>query len=384
MSVRILLLVEYIMVIPVISGLLLLSLFWDFHLVKEIGRCFKSYRGNVEKAKSNPLDNYETIAHCYKTEMIKYVFLLLINITEFVSMPIYGLGAALTTIPNIDNYDLSSNQVSIHNCTSQLIQAKSFELQLILNPINSIIVSIGQIGFMYSIVFGICLMKFLHKTFHDINSNPFPYIMRLLSATGLVAVLLIISGAIPQLMILHKLLKPTVQIILSCIWFQHTRIFYKTLKWRVVEFKVRGCSKRLLRRSVVSCNQFAVIMTCIGIAGACLPLLAEILEQCFFLGVTALYYGPCLFNHLYGSPYYQPLIATPQQFKAFQLSTEYETYLNSFLLITACLAIASQYVLATVMFLAGIVGHKLGYRFGCVRTSFTPNLTSHLLERQQA
>ena len=53
-------------------------------------------------------------------------------------------------------------------------------------------------------------MKYLHAIFHNI-SHPFHSIRRLLIVSVLVSVTLIITGSVPQLMIVHKLIGPILQ-----------------------------------------------------------------------------------------------------------------------------------------------------------------------------
>ena len=122
-------------------------------------------------------------------------------------------------------------------------------------------------------------------------------------------------------MIVHNLIEPPVLFLYLFVWIKHTRIFYKTLQWRVLEFRARGNSVRLVRRAVISCYQFKVIMWCVGIAFVCF-ILSAFLYEYFPLIAIGLHYGPCLFNYLYGTAYYRPLLVTPQQIQALNLSHE--------------------------------------------------------------
>ena len=194
--------------------------------------------------------------------MLKSCFLI-INITEVGYLSLFLLGFSLAEIPNAYRFSDS-------NCTQMLKQLLNIKL-MYENPINSII-SIGKSGGLIFLAFGICLMKFLHENFHNIRSTAFHYIRRLLVVTCLLEVLLITTGSVPQLMIINIVLVPILTFIYFLIWVKHTRMFYRTLRWRSVELRIRSNNERLIRRAVISCYQFLVVMYCFGIAILCLNL----------------------------------------------------------------------------------------------------------------
>ena len=367
---NLIMLLEFSLVLPLMAIGLLLSAIWNVYFVKKIWDSIRFYRVCLEEAKYDPFGNVSAIACHYRTEAIKYTFLLLINISEFCSMSIYALGSALTEVPS--SYDRLYKRDTIPNCTVELIHSQTFGLRLIYgNPI-SILVSIGQAGLMLSLGFGICLMKYLHDIYHSISS-PFHPIRHLLIVSVLVAVPLVVTGAVPQLIIIHELVEPIVQFIYLCVWIKHTRMFYRTLKWRSFEFRVRG-NNALVRRSVISCYQFKIVMVCVGIVYVCL-IFGEFLAEYFSLFAIAVHYGPCLFNYLYGTAYYEPLL----QIDALGLSFRIESTTTIPLVFTALFFGGLQYILSTVLFFGGILIQRLKYRYRRVRTRFTPSLTRHLL-----
>ena len=257
--------------------------------------------------------NFSEAARHHKSEIIKYIFLLLVNIAEFGSITIYSFGSVTANNFNTYEHIYSPNRASLHNCSKKLVGTQIFGLRFMYeNPINSILVTMGQVGIMTSLALGICLMKYLHEIMHNIEANPYPYIRRLLLITGLVALCLMITGTVPQLMIVHYLTEPIVQLVYIIMWIKQARIFHITLKWRTVEFQVRGRHQRLVRRSKVNSHQFALIMCCVGVAYACF-ILGECIEQYFSLFALTLYYGPCMFHYLYGTPNFQRLLTTQQQ-----------------------------------------------------------------------
>ena len=308
--------------------------------------------------------------------------MLLINISEFVSLSLSVFGDIFAHLSNASKNIHSNNNDTISSCANVLAHSVSLDISLMYeDPINSIIMSTGEAGMILSLAFSICLMKYLHETFHDINSNPFRYIKRLLLFTVPVVVSLIIMGAVPQLMILHIVILPIVDLVYFVIWIQASRIFYRTLRWRALELRIRGNSERVARRAVISCYQFQVIMWCIGLGSFGLTL-RQFLDSIFSLITIATYYGPCILHYLYGIPFYEPLIVTQKQIEVFLLSHEIQTIVNTILSLTIFLLIGLQYLLGTALFFGRILINKLKYRFGYVRVRFTPSLTSHLLSEQ--
>ena len=283
-------------------------------------------------------------------------------------MSLYLLGYSLAEISK-------AYRLTDANCTKVLPQFFNLHTKLMYeNPINSIILSIGQSG-----VFGICLMKFLHENFHNIRSTAFHSIRRLLVVTCLLEVLLITTGSVPQLMIINIVLVPILSFIYFLIWVKHTRMFYRTLRWRSVELRIRSNNERLVRRAVISCYQFLVLMCCFRLGIMCLNL-SEFLDNILALLTIALQNGPCLFNYLYGIAYYKPVLVTEQQFEAFRLAYDIEASVTFILESIAFLLLGSQYLLCTAVFFGRILINQLKYRYGYVQTRFTPNLTQRLLK----
>ena len=347
------LLLEYLIILVLVIFIVLLSMVWNIFFVKRIISFHRKYRECLQKAKSDPFGNFSEAALHHRFEIVKYVLLLLINVTEFISAPIYVIGSVLTNESISYNHIYSPNKITIQNCTNELIHSHIFDLKLIYEiPINAILVSTGRVAIMLSLALGICLMKYLHEKFHNINSNQFAYISRVLVVAGIITVSLIITGSVPQLIIIHYLIEPIVQFLYLGLWAKHTRILYRTLKWRSFEFRARREDERLVRRSVISCYQFALIMWCMGIGYVCL-ISSDFLEAYLSLISAAVYYGPCLFNYLYGTAYYNPLLVTLQQIQVLHLSYEIETIATTILIFTAIMFIGLQYILCTAVFFGG-------------------------------
>ena len=332
----------------------------------------------MKKTNTDPFGNFLEAAQHFKIEIHKYIFLLVINVTEFGAMQFYALGAAFEFTRQSEDI-LNSSRFVIPNCTTEFAGFNNIMMEAIIaNPSVSILVSIGQAGMLFSIALGICLMKYLDVKYHDIYGKTARYIRMFLLVTVMLGIFLIIAGSVPQLMIIEKVVEPILQLIYFSIWVKHTRTFYKTLKWRTIEFRVRGESSGVVMRSLILSYQFIIIMSCMLISTACF-ILAEYLTQYFTLIATILYYGPCIFNYLYATPDYQTLLVTQQQIEALHTSDTVIRYFSTFLIILASTIIGSQYILATCLFFGEIIVRKLKYRFGYIPIRFRPSLTNPFL-----
>ena len=120
-------------------------------------------------------------------------------------------------------------------------------------------------------------------------------------------------------------------------------------------------------------------MCCFGLGILCLNL-SEFLDRIFALLTIALQNGPYLFNHLYGTAYYKPVLVTEQQIEAFRVAYYIKGSVTFILDIIAFLLLGSQYLLCTAVFVSRILINQLKYRYGYVQTRFTPNLTQRLLK----
>ena len=356
----------YFLGLCILAGLFLL---WDIYFVKRIKYFNNLYRESVKEANTDSLVNSPEAALHYKVEIYKYVFMLAINVTEMIAIVMYALSVMLSSYGA--HYNIFSN------CTTGKISNSFFESS-IANSIVTFFQSLSGAGLMFSLALGICLMKYLDDTYHNINRKPSKFIKRIFLVSCLVGFILIATGSVPQLDIFKKIYDPIIQLVYFCFWVKQSRTFYKTLRWRAVEFKVRGMSRRIVRRSVKSSHHFGIIMSLMGIGIMCI-IVSQFIWGCLFIISTAVRYGPCLFHQLYGTPYFKPLLTTHKQIKILNLSTEVVKGITYVLNLVAIIVIGSQYLVATVVFFGGFLLKKLKYRFGFVRTRFTPSLTNPLL-----
>ena len=339
---------------------------WDIYFVKRILYFVRLYRESIEESKTDIFGNSSVAALHYKVEIVKYFFLIMISIFEISS---FGMLQFCFLVISFDH-----NQ--INNCTIGTID--NIDIQVIANPFAAVIFALGNASLVSTFALVICLMRYLDVKYHDINGRTFPFIRCMLVITILLCFALIITGSVPQLFIFHRLLELVVNTVYLYLWAKQTRTFYKTLKWRSVEFKVRGRSSQMVKISIKSCYHFAFIMSLMGI-GFLGILLNGFLHISFFIITTVIYYGPCLFHHLYGTSYYEPLLTSNQQIETLRLSSEIASGISSISVATSYILVGSQYIFITTAFFGGKLWNALKYRFGRVRTRFTPSLTDPLL-----
>ena len=360
---------------PCIVLAVILSSIWNVFFIKRLVYLVKMYRNCIKKARTNPIRNFPEEARNYKIEIVTNIFLLMINVTEFAAVVIYTLGGFTVVM----NHSYSSNTFlqnkTLHNCSSELhLQVIDSKLALA-NPLFSILVTIAQVCLIFSIASGICLVKYLHIEYHEMIIDPFKFIKRFLIITILMGIVITVTGSVPQLMFIEKFIVPIILFIYLYIWIKNNITFYKTLRWRSIEFKVRGCSTRIVKNSVISYRQFMIIMSCMFIIAACFAL-SELITQYFFIIATVIYDGPCLFNYLYGTAFYKPLLTTQKQIDALELTNEIQSYISTFLVLTASVLLGVEYILATFVYFGRILWKKLKTRFCKVRTRFTPRFSS--------
>ena len=373
--------IKYSQIIGLFSVILivgLLSIIWNTYFIKQINYHFRMFRDCLKNIRNDSFGNIQETARIHKVDMITNIFLLLINAAEFATIIIYALGAGIVALPNsLSNNSYPSNS-SITDCSHEFsLQTLDLKLSLA-NPIFPVLISISQVGLIFSFAFGICLVKYLQIAYHEIDIDPFKWIKRFLIITSLISIFHAISGSVPQLMIFDKLVEPIIVSIYFIIWLRCNRTFYKCLRWRSIEYRVRGRSETIVRRSVISFHQFAIISSCMSIVYACF-FIAEMITQYFFLVTVAIYNGPCLFNYLYRTTYFEPLLNTQKQIDALNLTNEVFSYFVTFFVFTGSALITVEYILASVFIFGKILWMKLRSRFYKSRTRFTPPLHESLL-----
>ena len=228
-----------------------LTLLWVVYFLNEIVTCFRLRK--IHLLEGNP-----DSARKYKCDMVKYVFLLLINITECGYLQLYWIGSLL---PPEHLYWI---RPMLPQCSIELIGAHFYDINIIVeNPLKAFLTALGEVGLLFSLAFITCLMHYLHILFHSIPLNPFTFIRRFLSFTSILSLFLVIVGTVPQLILFAKLVEPLVELAFFLVWCKFSLRFYQTLKWCTREFSMR--KPYLVKESVKNCRQFAVVMCCMGL-----------------------------------------------------------------------------------------------------------------------
>ena len=346
-----------------------LSILWNVYFVKRILYLIPLYRKSTREAKTDIFDNSSDRALHYRVEVVKYALLLAINITEITVILIDQLGLMMTHI--------KWSNTTLNNCMSGNAISNTDFHAILGNPLTIVFIAIGQVGLILTLALGTSLMKYLDAFYHNINDKSLKSAKMIIVVSCVIGVLLLIMGSIPQLFIPQKILFPIITLLYFCIWTKQARTFYKTLNWRSVEFKIRGRSSRIVKRAVNSSYYFGITISLLGI-GLFSVILADLLDEYFFL-FAAFAYCPNIIHQIYDSPDYEPLLTARPQMAAFTLCSGIIAGTSTALSIVAFLTVSSQYLFATFVFFGGILVKKLNYRFGRVRTRFTPNLRFPLL-----
>ena len=107
-----------------------------------------------------------------------------------------------------------------------------------------------------------------------------------------------------------------------------------------------------------------------------LLILVELMEHLRLTVTIGLYYGPCLFHYLYGTPLYTPVISKKYQVRILENISLGIAIFEKSLFAIAALMIGSYFVTVSILFFAkkftnGFNRHR--------RTRFTPDLNNPLL-----
>ena len=173
-----------------------LTILWNIHFAKRIMYFVTLYRESVETANNDTLNNYTGLALHYKVEIVKYIFLLTINITEISSVLIFLFGVVLSGV--------NPTNATVSNCSSKIYNT---DLHVFIGiPMETVFISVGHVGLLYSLALVICLMKYLDATYRNINEQPVKFIQIFMTVSCMVGVLLFIAGSIYQSFILEKLI----------------------------------------------------------------------------------------------------------------------------------------------------------------------------------
>ena len=370
--------------LPTLILIVLLSIVWDIFFIKKIKLNYTLFSEASCLSASDFSGNQLNIASQHKIEVIKYSFLLALSICEITSACTYGLGTELADILFQTNGTIEyPNKFANRSCVKEFIVLKNLQLSFLTEiPLVIILVSIGQVCLLLSFSFGICLMKFLYESYYEKTGYAIKWIKRLIFATFLLCIFILIFGSIPQLLIIHHIFEPIIQFIFFCLWLKYVRIFYRLLKRKTLDARIMCFKKRVLKQLMINEKQFALIMFLNIIGGTCF-ILSEFIAQYSFIFSTILYFGPCLFTYLFGTDSYAPILDQHQSegLYAFILVIN---IITTILVIIACISIGAHYCVASFIYFGGMLVNNLKIRFGMgQRTRYTPDPSHPLLFQHQ-
>ena len=116
-------LVQHSLIIPMDIVFILLTFFWTWFLVNRILIDFKMYRTCLREGDSRN-------ASVSKSNVVKFVFLLLITINECIDIQLYTVAS---WIPSEHKYTDILNRPMLLNCSKELISSGIYDLDLIIN-----------------------------------------------------------------------------------------------------------------------------------------------------------------------------------------------------------------------------------------------------------
>ena len=378
--------VEFYLLVPSIILLLGLACFWDLYFWKKIKIFTKKYSKAIQDSLSDPFDNYIRLALRYKREQVKYRFLFVINMVEGTGAFGYAVGTTLVYFLWVNNNGVEfPSRFAIENCSIG-IDGKSGMPDFVINALTEvsvgrILITIGQLGILWSMALGVCLIQYLND--REYNKENKGINTEFLNRTGLISVFILITGCIKELRLVEIVLEPIIQIIYFIIWVKHIHLFYRVLRTRVSEYKAQQRRKSVIRLAISNMHQFGVIMCLNVIAYACF-ILAELIISIFFIVYVGVYYGPCLFSYLYGLPAYVPLLREPEQVKSLVLANATVSIITKILTIFAQTIITTHYSVVSGVLVGNNCWPDIKTRFGFgVRVRFTPSLVNPLIFTHQ-
>ena len=355
----------YYLLIPICSIMAVLVIFWSLYLIKRIKINNQERLNALEKSKYDKLGNFTQLADFHKEEVVKFSFLLAINLIESVAMVIYAVGSQLALVlsnkykPNL----VFPDNIEFANCTRDYFQLQDLRpiLSTMYLPFN-LCVAFGQVGWLMSMSLSICLLKYLHNAYYNRGGN-LKWILRLLLLTSLLCVLFIIFSSVKQLFILQSIIEPIIQLTFLCFLIRYLRIYYRTLKRRTIDLKILCKSEETILASTRIVRRFSIISTLNTFAFTCL-FLAEFLTQYIYVIATLIGFSSCFTKYAYDRVLYQPPLHNQHQIKQLQYARMMINSMANILLTIGCICIFFEYVLMSVLSCCSNFLRDLKMRFG--------------------
>ena len=368
--------IHTITLIPVLIMILIIGSLWNLYFIKMARLKYKFYMKWLKLARNDSTNTYAQWAYCYRTEFNKYLLLLSINLSECSAMVLYGIGYGLGEwLNSIHQSFIFPQRVETNNCSQILLQDSNVQIYWITEiPIGLFIIATAQGGFIFSMVLSICLMKYIHAREYHRSSDYKIWNKRFLTVMILILICIIVLGTVPQFVLAQRVIEPIVQVIVYFKWIKQIRRFHQTLKMLAFDCQINRKRRNVCRRAILLVKKFKIIMS-LNIASFGLFILAELIAQFTFVITTGLYYGPCLFHYLYGSPVYAQIISNHQVDILKNTMTSIDILERS-LTIIATVLLCSHFFTVSICFFGNKITKGFNKKY---RTRFTPDLNNPLL-----
>ena len=364
--------------LPLVMITIILYFCWNIYFLKKVRFFIKERSKALERAKYDILGNFAQLAENHKVEIVKYSFLFAINIIEAIALTAIVAAYATTYLVIYRNNSLNfPDSVETSNCTSEYLSVKNMLTVSSLIPPLNLCRAFAQVGLIFLMALCICLLKFLQNSYYNIRGN-YRWILRFLSFTSFLCIIMLILSSVPSLMIFGFLFEPLIQLGYFCLLIKYLRIFKQTLKRQTIDLKIISKPKAAIEKSIRLAKQFAVFssLNCIGIGCG---ILINFLTHYTFVISILIYFAPCFSEYAYGKALYQSLLVYPIQINQLKKAVEIIDLITNFLFAIASFCITSPFFLMSFLMFGSKLWKDLRTRFG-VPPRFTPILTQPMLK----
>ena len=338
--------VSIIAISVVVSTFLAASLYWIIVSVSRIYR-FKKYRRVAAKHLSPQEESgniFEQCCYHYETEIHKYVYFILINLTEVC----VGVMVLIYTLA-YDNYIIfseieSSQKVILSNCSSvDSLSLKEFQPKQSLLFRNGI-AALLNIAELIITILGVSLMGYLTRRIKQIQYPPnrVKIGVSILSII-LISSIIIVTACVPNLLLINKIVFPFALLICFSILLRTVKQFERTLLQRAGERLAQFGSNK---EEYQEYKHFKITMRIIFF-GFMLIVMATYIIKLPSILTSILFYQKCQFpfNFL---PHYNPILVTPENIEILMSIIYYMIVLGDWVALFGVMVTVSPFICVTV------------------------------------
>lgn len=288
---------EAVLLIPLGAIGLLLQLGWTIHVGMNIKRSYNSRRRIRDRDECDLYSQSQT-KDC-NNKITQGKLLLTLLVLEFVVCICYWLGYSF---PQIAHVYPSLKKISIPynlTCISEVNQEREwiYELQY---PPTLLFLSLARSNTILTFGVALSLFKFLSNTFVT-KIWKYSKIYRPIKYTVVLSTIIFILGLIPQINLLSRLITLIAFIVLLRQIWRHAVFFSKAMEWRKQDL-YHNNELYLLQQHQKYSKYFYFTIRWLSIASLVI-FLTELVQFVEIVFGLSLYYGQCIFPHLYGVRY---------------------------------------------------------------------------------